>query len=516
MTCDAADLAAFQKDLAGYLRLRASPAPAQNLQAALVTLLQRMQGWQAALPAENLTTALAPLTAGAAPEDILISSFLFAQTGDPAWMARLMARLEGLEGGPEDAYRLWLAVEYLLFLAFPNMDRAASQALRLGPLAAFYARLAAALPPPPPVPDGADSVLILTRIFRPPQEYGPAWDALEYAHVARQDMGLSPVIVDCNLLAPTPPLPLWPPSLYHPAPITDPIPHRSGHIPVARLAWGAGFAGITAQLDKIVARHRPRFCLAIGDGNLCADYLAAALPTAVLHYTVDLPIAARAWPCIHEDRLSAAESAALKARDLAPIPIAPAFSPPLPSLTQAGPDLTQLAPEAFWVGVVGHRLHSDVTDDFLAMLENLMAANAALWVVFVGLFEGYQQRLAPYPQLVARSLFLGRAPDLAAVFDRLQVFLNPRRPGGGISAGIALGLGVPVLALREGDVASVAGIDACFGNWADLSRYLVALSRDAGLLARAQQAAQDRFAALDNRLGNLRGIAAALLDGGAN
>ncbi len=56
-----------------------------------------------------------------------------------------------------------------------------------------------------------------------------------------------------------------------------------------------------------------------------------------------------------------------------------------------------------------------------------------------------------------RIFYLGFCPDLQGVFGTMDLYLNPRRAGGGWSSAIALMAGVPVLTLPDCDVAYNVG-----------------------------------------------------------
>ena len=78
-----------------------------------------------------------------------------------------------------------------------------------------------------------------------------------------------------------------------------------------------------------------------------------------------------------------------------------------------------------------------------------------------------------------------------------DLFVNPRRTGGGAGAAQAMAGGVPVLSFDGGDVASVAGPSFLVADEAAFVARAVALADDPTLLAEARQEARSRIATVE-------------------
>jgi hypothetical protein len=78
-----------------------------------------------------------------------------------------------------------------------------------------------------------------------------------------------------------------------------------------------------------------------------------------------------------------------------------------------------------------------------------------------------------------RIVNLGPRSDLAAVVRMSDVYLNPRREGGGTSSQTALFCGLPVVTLKHGHVSDVVDEASRRADWDDYVDYAVRLSTDA-------------------------------------
>ncbi|WP_448208091.1 glycosyltransferase [Azospirillum sp. sgz302134] len=151
--------------------------------------------------------------------------------------------------------------------------------------------------------------------------------------------------------------------------------------------------------------------------------------------------------------------------------------------------------DAFACVVVSNRLDAEVGADFLHLLERLLDAVPHGLVLFAGVADALPDRLA-LSRHAGRLRWLGYVDRVDGLMGVCDLYLNPRRTGGGASAAQALAAGVPVLSFTGGDVASVAGpaflvdgADAFVGRAA-------ALAGDPALLDQARGEARTRFAAL--------------------
>lgn len=120
--------------------------------------------------------------------------------------------------------------------------------------------------------------------------------------------------------------------------------------------------------------------------------------------------------------------------------------------------------EEFVMAVVGNRLDYDVKDAFLERIQKLERG----FLLFIGSFETYQQKTGKYPWLKEHSRSLGRVEDVLGVLECADLYVNPRRLGGGFSVIEAFHAGIPAVSINYGDVAVAAGEEFCVADYDEM------------------------------------------------
>lgn len=110
----------------------------------------------------------------------------------------------------------------------------------------------------------------------------------------------------------------------------------------------------------------------------------------------------------------------------------------------------------FIITIVGNRLQDEITQDFIDKLERIIRINSSISILFIGNYDNYFEYFNE-DTFKNRVFFIGFQPDLVSVISIADLYLNPPRKGGGISALIALYAGVPVITLPNCDVAGNVG-----------------------------------------------------------
>ena len=146
--------------------------------------------------------------------------------------------------------------------------------------------------------------------------------------------------------------------------------------------------------------------------------------------------------------------------------------------------------------VVGNRLDAETDGAFLTLLGRILDAIPQALVLFAGGVESLPGRLAA-DRHAGRLRSLGHVDRMEALMSVCDLFVNPRRTGGGAGAAQAMAGGVPVLSFDGGDVASVAGPSFLVADEAAFVARAVALADDPTLLAEARQEARSRIATVE-------------------
>ena len=114
-----------------------------------------------------------------------------------------------------------------------------------------------------------------------------------------------------------------------------------------------------------------------------------------------------------------------------------------------------VADDALLLVTVGARLADEIDGAWAAHMLALLDANPhAVW-----LLAGGTGAMPPALDQAAagRILRVAHRPDIARVVSACDIYVNPPRVGGGLSAAEAMALGVPVVSLTDGDVGAKLG-----------------------------------------------------------
>lgn len=107
----------------------------------------------------------------------------------------------------------------------------------------------------------------------------------------------------------------------------------------------------------------------------------------------------------------------------------------------------------FVIAVVGGRLNDEIDNEFLGVLDNL--ASKDCFVITIGNYKITEENRKKYANLKKNFRELGFQNDMLACVELADLYINPRRQGGGTSAVEFMFKGKPALSLRHGDVSVV-------------------------------------------------------------
>lgn len=148
--------------------------------------------------------------------------------------------------------------------------------------------------------------------------------------------------------------------------------------------------------------------------------------------------------------------------------------------------------DAFTAVIVGVRLDYEVNDSFIeGVLIPIM--EQGIIPVFVGIFEDYSKYTERYPLLREKSIFVGSVKDILAMDELCDIYVNPKRNGGGTSVVEAMAKKLPPVSLEYGDVALGAGEEFCVGSYAEMVERIFRLRDDAEYYQEMSQKAYERM-----------------------
>lgn len=118
--------------------------------------------------------------------------------------------------------------------------------------------------------------------------------------------------------------------------------------------------------------------------------------------------------------------------------------------------------DKFILAIIGTRLQDEVKEEFLNLL--LKDSSLNLHILFVGTFYNYKNLIESNKLLNENSTFIGFQNDILAILELCDLYINPKRNGGGMSSIEALYKNVPVLTYKYGDVYINVGDDFAINN----------------------------------------------------
>lgn len=223
------------------------------------------------------------------------------------------------------------------------------------------------------------------------------------------------------------------------------------------------------MLDLIHA-FNPYFVFQMGVVNPVADLPSAFTTVAVLKMNVQCPVSesqillrlARESKEIEEEYAKSLndDQTQLFLTDKIPVLATKSETP----LTR---EMLHLPEDQFLVAIVGNRLDMEVTDEFASVLKRILQKESSVSLVFIG---NANKVLSYFTEetFTDRVFYLGYCNDLMSTYAALDLFLNPKRMGGGFSSSMALTAELPVVTLPHCDVAYNVGQDFIVSDYDDM------------------------------------------------
>ena len=177
------------------------------------------------------------------------------------------------------------------------------------------------------------------------------------------------------------------------------------------------------------------------------------------------------------------------------------FKPQASKLTREDLMLPQ---SKFLLLIVGGRLTEEVNDDFINMLISTLSVDDHF--VFAGKFNNYSDYCDKIPLFKLNSTFLGMQQDMLAVCEVCDLYVNPKRAGGGTSVAEAMYKGLPAVTTDFGDVAVGAGNKFQVKDYNEMSALIMKYAKDKEFYLEMSGMARERAKQLMNTDKNLKYI----------
>ena len=250
-------------------------------------------------------------------------------------------------------------------------------------------------------------------------------------------------------------------------------------------------ADIIGEILKLVSDEKPEYIIAIGENSITACLCSHIVPVLTLTLTSTARIGVRttfqATGKITNEDMTWLQKHNFPSEHF--IKGVNTYAIPMQKNKYSRKDLN--LPETDFICItVGYRLDAEVDDDFLEMIQKLAAND--IYTVLIGDFNRFNDVCEKYSILKKYLIPLGFQKDLLAVYECCDVYINPRRIGGGTSAIEALSKSLPVLTLNYGDVSGVVGNDFCYDSYNDMYDEILKLAGNTSYLKSRKEKALER------------------------
>ncbi|MDF2801710.1 MAG: multimeric flavodoxin protein [Anaerocolumna sp.] len=194
----------------------------------------------------------------------------------------------------------------------------------------------------------------------------------------------------------------------------------------------------------------------IGGSNLTADYCKYFTTTASLPCSNDIPVAASKYLLLGR-RVQPSDSLELRKflSDQILIETEINYQYRVCS-TQYSREMWKIPQEQFLLVIVGNRLDIEITNNFLAILDKILKNLPWCGLALVGNIQNTDRILSGIED-TERLHLLGNLTDAGEFIKCCDIYLNPKRKGGGRSSFEAMNYEVPIITMPYGDVFNTCG-----------------------------------------------------------
>jgi glycosyltransferase involved in cell wall biosynthesis len=149
-----------------------------------------------------------------------------------------------------------------------------------------------------------------------------------------------------------------------------------------------------------------------------------------------------------------------------------------------------LPDDRFIIAVVGNRLDNEINDEFVGVMQEIIEKNPETAFAIIGKVELVKEH---FKQKVFENhiFYLGYQKELINTYEVLDLYLNPKRWGGGFSSVMALMAGIPVVTLPDCDVSVAVGKDFVVPDYGKMIETVCRYVRDKEFYLQQKQRAKE-------------------------
>lgn len=235
---------------------------------------------------------------------------------------------------------------------------------------------------------------------------------------------------------------------------------------------------VIQQIIEVIKSEKPYFILNIGGNSIVSDICSNIVPTLTLATVFSGRSTTRGQFQAIGRKVNQDDRDWIKKHNLGEDHIIESlftfvFREQTHSYTREELGLPQ---EGFIVQLVGGRLDQEIDAKCLELLIRLM--EQGIYVAFVGGFDAFDELSDANEVFRKYAINLGFQEDVLAVDECCDLYLNPKRMGGGSSAAEAMFKGKPVVTFDYGDVGVAAGDDFHVADWEEMFSQVLHYAND--------------------------------------
>ena len=221
------------------------------------------------------------------------------------------------------------------------------------------------------------------------------------------------------------------------------------------------------NIVDMVQKYKPYMVIGIGDLILASDLCSEIVPTITVPLGNALPLGCSTFKSTYSDGIKYNKDNIIESV------FTFEFKQSSHKYTR---EEMHFPKDKFVLTIVGGRLQTEIDEAFLDMLNNVCKEEC--FVAFVGGYELTEELKKKYSYLNENSINMGFQEDVLAILEVADLYVNPKRLGGGTSGLEALYKGKPSISLDYGDVAAVIGQEFCVENFEVMKEYIIRYKND--------------------------------------
>lgn len=282
------------------------------------------------------------------------------------------------------------------------------------------------------------------------------------------------------------------------------IAYKGIEIPYMQIStYMPDLAAINDMLHRIYSLQ-PELVYNIGGSSLVSDLCGLFTKTACFPCSTDIPVTMSEYLLVGRnlDKKDAERLGRLEPyQKVIETVVNYDFMPGTKSYERS---LFDIPENSFVIGIVGNRLEIDLSEEIILVIDRIIAQQEVHFLMIGSLLD-----INRIKEKVARNENLHFAGELEQAVQAIKlcdVYLNPKRKGGGRSSFEALAQGVPVVTLKYGDVYYTCGDAFAVDTYADIPERVNRYILDKSYFELAKREAVERAGILSDLSGTQKKI----------